>query len=246
MALASACSTSGSRDEEDVLYKMQRRLLELERKVNAPDSAKRFAKGEEKVDQLTNDLNKVRGELDALRIGVTMGEMPGTPIDRDSLAKGVAALAARIHQIEDRQAEMLELISKKAKGESKKDVHLKSLAQVQKSFEEKKYQTIVHSSDSLLAISSLKPEERGEIRYLTAESLFALNKFRDAALEFNHLLVVPGIEVHLPAIKLRLGDCFRKLGDAKAAMIFYKELLRDFPQSKEADAAREQVNQLGG
>jgi TolA-binding protein len=251
----SGCSSSGRTTQEENLYRVQKRLLDLERKVNEDvlgkqkrEGARRQAQGDEKIDQLSNDLNMIRGDVDELRIGVTMGEMPGTPQGNDSLAKSVQALSVRLQEIEHRQLEMLELLDKaKAKGLAKqKEASLKTFAQVRKSFEEKKYQAITHSADVLLAGKALKPEERGEVKRYLAESHFALGKYRDAALEFNQLLVVPGMEIHLPEFKLRLGDCFRNLGDAKAALIFYREILRDHPQSKESSAAKAQVDKMDG
>ncbi len=249
----SACSSSRSTQEEN-LYRVQRRLLDLERKVTDEvlgkqkrEGARRLAQGEEKIDQLSNDLTMIRGEVDELRLGVSMGEMPGTPQGNDSLAKSIQALAARVKELENHQLEMLELIDKtKAKSLAKhKEVNLKNLGQIHKAFEEKKYHAIANSAESLLAGKTLKGEERGEVKRYLAESLFALGKYRDAAIEFNQLLVFPGMEIHQPAFKLRLGDCFRSLGDAKAALIFYREILRDHPHSKEAAAAQEQVNRMG-
>lgn len=252
--LLANCSTTGSNTEEN-LFRVQKRLLELERKVNdevlgkqKQEGARRLARGEEKAEALNTDVMMLRGEVDALRMGVTLGEMPGTPQGTETLAKTVQQLAARLHTLETRQIEMLELLDKtKAKNLAKdKPVTFKNAAQVRKSFEEKKYQAIAQGAEGLLAGSTLKGSEHSEVKHLYAQSLFALGKYRDAALEFNQLLVVPGMEAHLPEIKLRLGDCFRSLGDEKAALIFYRELLRDFPQSKEAENARGYVDKLGG
>lgn len=254
--LNSACSTfRGGPTTEETLYKVQKRLLDLERKVNEDvlgkqqrEGAKRLAQGEERLEQLGTDIDMIRGEIDALRIGVTVGEMPGTPQDQESIAKNVQELSARVQAIEARQIEILELVDKaKAKTLAKgKEPSLKSLAQVRKSFDDKKYQAIVNSAEIILAEGKLKPEEKSELKYLYAQSLFEVGKFRDAAIEYNQLLMVTGMESHIPHIKLRLGDCFRKLGDAKAALIFYRELLRDFPKSKEADQAKAQVDKMGG
>jgi TolA-binding protein len=45
---------------------------------------------------------------------------------------------------------------------------------------------------------------------------------------------------------MRLGDCFRNLGDAGTAKIYYEELIKEFPNSNEASKAKERLAEIGG
>jgi TolA-binding protein len=253
-AILGGCAIGGRSETEENVYKLNRRLYDVERKIadeilgkQKAEGAKRMTQNEARLEQLSTDVNQLKGEVDALRIGVTMGELPGSLQGADSLAKSVQDLNARLQVMEARQMELLELIDKgKAKELAKhKEPTLKNFNQLRKSFDDKKYQAVVANAPILLAGKGLKGEERHTTKLFFADSLYALGKYRDAALEYNQLLVVTGLESHLPGIKLRLGDCFRHLGDTKAALIFYRELLRDYPQSKEAETAKTQVEKIG-
>jgi TolA-binding protein len=45
---------------------------------------------------------------------------------------------------------------------------------------------------------------------------------------------------------MRLGDCFRHLGDNETAKLYYEELIRDFPNTDEAAKAKERLAEKGG
>ena len=46
-------------------------------------------------------------------------------------------------------------------------------------------------------------------------------------------------------IQLRMGDCFRHLGDKKTALVYYSELIDRFPKSSEAKQAETHLKRLG-
>ena len=48
----------------------------------------------------------------------------------------------------------------------------------------------------------------------------------------------------IPLLQLRMGDCFRQLGDTKTALIYYNELLAVYPKSSEAALASSYVKKL--
>ena len=48
----------------------------------------------------------------------------------------------------------------------------------------------------------------------------------------------------LPKLHLRMGDCFRLLGDTKAALVYYKELIEQHPTAKETTYAKKYIPRL--
>jgi TolA-binding protein len=69
---------------------------------------------------------------------------------------------------------------------------------------------------------------------------------RIAALKYNEFLESNPPKNYLPLVKMRLGDCFRNLGDAGTAKIYYEELIKEFPNSNEASKAKERLAEIGG
>jgi TolA-binding protein len=44
---------------------------------------------------------------------------------------------------------------------------------------------------------------------------------------------------------MRIGDCFKNLGDDTTARLYYEELIKEYPKSEEASKARESLAKLG-
>jgi TolA-binding protein len=49
---------------------------------------------------------------------------------------------------------------------------------------------------------------------------------------------------HLAQAKMRMGDCYRHLGDVETAMIYYQEVVRDFPKTEQGIKSKERISQL--
>ena len=77
-----------------------------------------------------------------------------------------------------------------------------------------------------------------------AESTFKLGRIRDAALHFNDLAEAGSDKKYLRLAKLRLGDCFRYLGDKQTARLFYQDVVTNFADSEEAKKAAEKLEAL--
>ncbi len=82
------------------------------------------------------------------------------------------------------------------------------------------------------------------IRYYYSESLFRVGNVREAAISFSELLKKENLGDLGPKVRLRMGDCFRNLGDKKTAEAYYKLLIEKFPQSHESELAKKQIKKL--
>ena len=76
-----------------------------------------------------------------------------------------------------------------------------------------------------------KQSSQYELDYLYAESLFKLGNLKDAAIEFHDFLDSKPPVKYLPHAKMRMGDCYRHLGDKETASIYYEELITEFPKA---------------
>ena len=56
------------------------------------------------MEKMEIDLQKMKGDIDALRVGVMTGQMPGTDPDQEgSIAKTLNELGARLEKVEEDQ-----------------------------------------------------------------------------------------------------------------------------------------------
>lgn len=258
-ACLTACITSKEKkDMQADIFNLQTRLLTLERdfadtlkesKGSADTAVKRIASTRAEVDRLTSDMQKVRGDIDALRIGVVTGKMPGTDAAQEgSVAVTLSKLESRLTNLEQTQTEILEAINKAGvKKNSKKSAARKtstSIGELQESFDAKKYKIVTEDAQRFIKEGDSK--SRAQAYYLLAESYFKLGDMRTAALKFNEFLETDPPKNFIPLAKMRLGDCFRNLGDSGTAKIYYEELINDFPDSNEAAKAKERLAEING
>ena len=249
VALTGCMSNNDGEELRNQLFKAQKRLLQLEETVErAGEETKssgsranqKIATTDLRLNKIDNDFMKIQGELDTLKRGVITGELPGMEQQPDSVAKAISGLEERIGELEKTQMEILVLLKSKKAKKSRKRLPLKNISDLKKAYEKKQYLYVVEDAQKI--ISSLKEEKlNSEARFLYAESLFKLGRLRDAALRFNQLASESVPEGKGSHIAYRLGDCFRLLGDKKAATLFYNEVIKKFPESDEAEAARDQL-----
>lgn len=259
IGLWSCITPTEKKDMQTDIFNVQTRLLTLERQLtdtskeskNTGDTAgKRLASTRTDVDRMQRDIREIRGEIDALRIGVVTGRLPGATTDdqQGSVAGTLARLTQRLDSIEQTQADILDAITKagvKKNPNTKKPngrAAVVSVKDLEGAFEGKRYKQVIDDVPQVLKDSA--PGERERLRYLQAESYFKLGDMRVAALKFNELLDSKPAKDLIPTIKMRLGDCFRNLGDADTAKIYYQELIREFPSTDEASKAKERLAEL--
>ena len=101
---------------------------------------------------------------------------------------------------------------------------------------------MVDDAPQVLATKGLKNADL--IRFYYSESLFRLGNVREAAIAFSELLKKDNLGDLGPKVRLRMGDCFRTMGDKKTAESYYKLLIEKFPQSKESEIAKKLIKKL--
>ena len=216
---------------------------------------------------MQSEIARAKGEIDALKVAVQTGQMPGAEAPAEgSLAHTVANLAARIATLEEAQKQVIDelenlrrtqttnTISKKEKSphkdtakEDKKDDKanppITNMSTLRTAYDKKRYKQISEDGEDVVKKLSSKDKEEGTFIY--AESLFKWGKMREAALKFNELLEMKGVSSkHSAHAKMRLGDAFRHLGDAATAKLYYEELVQKYPNAPEAAKAKERIAEL--
>ena len=257
-AAFSACITpSEKHGMKDDIFNVQTRLLNLERlladtskdaKTSGDSATRRIASTQSELERLSHEMQQVHGEIDALKVGVSTGQMPGVdPATQEhSVAATMAKLSERLDAIETSQQELLDVIKKagqKGAGAKKKDS--KAIAdadELQKAYDKHRYKQIVEDAPKLTRVGAAKDRELA--RFLLASSEFKLGNFQEAALKFSDFLESKPAEKFLPEAKLRLGDCFHRLGDNATARVYYAEVVKEFPASQEAAKATEHIAEM--
>lgn len=261
VVLASACATRAKHAAlESDLFVLKKRMLDIEHSIDttrkehdtkSTTGNKRIASVQNRLAALEAQLQKMTGLLDALKVGVITGRYPGLGAEHESVAGTLSDLQARTGALRATQETLLKefkallaLYDKKKKVKrSKKRKKITSLAGLKTAFGREHYRYVFE--DAQAVIEGLQDQAtRVEAMYLLAESTFKLGKIRDAALYFNDLVDAGGDKKYLRLAKLRLGDCFRHLGDKKTARLFYQDVVSNFATSEEAEQATEKLQAL--
>lgn len=249
---ATACLTpSEKRAMQNDIFTLQTRTVQMESllrdrsndlRTNSDKASKRIASTATELDRLRLDIQIIKGEIDALRVGVQSGQMPDANPNDSSVANTLKSILARMEAIESSQEKLLAIVER-APTPSRTATAKKSTGNLDKDFRAKNWPAVLAlAPQKLKATKNLSKQQK--ILYYFAESLYQTKKVSDAALKFNEYLDAGGTKYKTKA-KLRLGDCFRELGDTATAKTYYEELLRDFPKSKEAAQAKKALRKLG-
>lgn len=258
IGIGSIVSCMSQQDGDELrtgLFKAQKRLLEIEHQMDRSGKAsksettlakKSLASSSLRLNKLEQTLRSMEGELDTLRVGVETGTLPDQKPDSDSIGKKIRSLQERVDKIEKNQLEMLNLLEKNSSSNNKKKKNSRkpvaSYKGLSKVFSDKKYRHVVEDAPNLIKKS--KGARKNTMKYYYAESLYKLGRLKDAALAFNEISKLQQSKTLHPKIQMRMGDCFRHLGDYKAALIYYQELVNSYPKSEEAEWANEQIEIL--
>jgi TolA-binding protein len=232
---------------------VQARLLEIENRFSeqgqkiAAKASIKTATTNNRIERMNQELNKIKGDIDALRVGVVTGQMPGmTSENQTSIASTIDSLSERMAVIEESQANILtaiEALNGPSKDNTSKSTKaIRTFSQLKKAFKDKRYQHVADYGARVIREQS-KIAKKQEAVYLYAESLYKLGRLRDAALKFNEYIELnPGKKA--AHAKMRMGDCFRHLGDKATARIYYEEIIQEFGGSSEATEARKKLAKM--
>ena len=242
------------------LHSLKKRVLELERGLleATEDSAnkgnistKQYTSNRQRLDDMAAKLQTVMGLLDALKVGVITGKYPGLDSSGESIAESISDLQIRATEIEKSHTVLMQefkrLVAlydkKRAVKQNKKRRTITNLKGLRSAFAKQRYLHVFE--DARAIIKRLQAgDNKHEAMYLHAESAFKLGRIRDAALYYNELVERAGDGEYTKTAKVRLGDCFRYLGDVATAKIFYEDIVRSYPQSQEAIRAEEKLQAM--
>jgi TolA-binding protein len=269
LASMAACVTPAEKQQlRDDVFGLQTRVLQMENQLSAQGkeintaTSRQEASVSTRLDKIAIELQRIKGDIDALRIGVTTGQLPGTDPDQEgSVGKTLSQLSERITAVEDNQNKILGVIDKSveagkksdrkddkkdkekaAKAAEKKATALKNLDDMRSAFDKKKYKVIAEEGEKVLAGLKTKKDKQ-EATYIMAESLYKAGNIREAALKYNDYIESKPKE-NMSVALLRMGDCFKQLGDAETAKIYYQELIQKYSNSAEAKQAKDKLAKL--
>ena len=248
------CVSDKMRDD---IFNMQTRLLMIERKVDeggeksksiGDNASKHLASTSVALEELTGEVQRIKGDIEMLKVAVPKGQLPTASSDDESVAKAIERLESRVTALEESEMKILNLLEKNEKGEKDKDKKGKSagsyntLPSIQAAFAKGRFKSIAEEVPAVL--KQYKGEQLHEVKFLLAESLFKLGKMREAVLSYDELIKNKTPASKVPLMYLRVGDCFRHLGDKPTAMVYYKELVGGHPGTNEATKAQEHMKKL--
>ena len=252
-SLNSCMTPSEKRLLKSDVASVQARVLEIENRFSeqgqkiAAKANIKTATTNNRIERMNQELDKIKGDIDALRVGVVTGQMPGmTSENQTSIASTIDNLSERMAVIEESQANILAAIEalngpKNDKTSSSTNA-IRTFNQLKKAFKDKRYQHVADYGARVIREQS-KIAKKQEAVYLYAESLYKLGRLRDAALKFNEYIELnPGKQA--AHAKMRMGDCFRHLGDKATARIYYEEIIQEFGGSSEAKEARKKLAKM--
>ena len=115
----SGCFTPAKEQEiKGDIFNLQTRVLQVEEYLSKKSEDKtefKVASTQTRMDQLQLEIQRMQGDIDALRVGVTTGKIPGTDEKNPpegSVAQTINGMQSRLETIEESQAEILAAISK--------------------------------------------------------------------------------------------------------------------------------------
>ena len=248
--LAISCVTPNEKVQmQDDIGNLQGRLVAVEQKLNiqvpkqSTKNSRNMASISSKLDKQNIEIQKMQGDIDALKVGVRTGQLPGQDPSQDSVAKTLSSILARLDKLEENQKALVDSIETgKSPKKNSKDAPVKSLRGLRKAFSAKRYKDVTQSASTVYNKMRTKTSKL-EVIYIEAESLYKMGQIREAALKFNEYLEMKP-KYNIAKVKNRLGDCFRHLGDKSTAKLYYQEVISDFKGSKDAKIAKERLAKL--
>ncbi len=200
------------------------------------------------IDAQNVEIQKLAGEIDRLRVGILTGQLPGQAEDEPSLAKSLDALETKVRALEDSRDSILSAIkdggTEKSTPAQDSDPSLTNLAAFKAAFKKKRYKAISSDFRTFLKQRKSSVSDKEAVLFLAGESLFKLGQISEAALTFNEFVENYKKSSSLPTAKLRLGDCFRLLGEKSTSKLYYQDVVSSFPDSAEATTAKEKLAEL--
>ncbi len=248
-----------SRSTENDIASLKSRMIQLENTINSGKTSyaeksdldsKNILAISSSIEEINIQLQKINGDLDYIKTAIKLSGDSYSEGDKESsfdssmpIGEVVASLNQKVTSLEEAHSTLLETIkSQLGSSSSSKSgkTTLKSASDVQQAYAQKKYSLISNEAPDLYKKVKGK-QEKADILYYLAESLFKQGQLNESALKFNELVE---LKQKVSTAKLRLGDVFYKLGDRSTAKLYYQDLVDNHPKSKEARSAKEKLDMI--
>lgn len=196
------------------------------------------------MERIQQDLKRIRGDIDTLKVGVNMGQMPGqeTPPE-GSVAAQLADMRSRLEALETRVTELATSGGGSGggkKGDKKDSASVNADADsLEKAYDRKHFKEVVQDAPSVL--KKLKGKDKERVLTIYGESLIRVGKHKEAALQFNEILEGKPNDKTAAFAKLKVADCFKAMGDKDTSKLFYEEVISKYPDSPEAAKAKKSI-----
>ena len=230
-----SCMTSRKEaDLREQIWKLKNRVAHLEDKFEKREAldaaiAKTNKESKETLNRAISAIREAKSSVQYAR-----GEIEELQIKLDQkVAKRMVQLEREVSDLGSRIAS--KIVESKVKESNSGPKTKLSMTKVYKKarskFQKKDYKGVVEKLKKFEVLFK-KYKSLDEVLYLRAESLYKLKKYRKAALDFNKILGSYSKSSFAPISKMRMGDCYRVLGDNETAEIYYKEFLEQYSKSK--------------
>lgn len=190
------------------------------------------------VERLNQEMKRMKGDIDTLRVGVTMGQLPGQEAPAEgSLMARLADIQARLDAMDTRITDIQNAApaGKSPRKSDKTSVNADSDS-LRKAFDRKHYNEVIEDAPAVL--KKLKGKDRESVLGIYGDSLMKVGKHKEAALQFNEIVESKPTDKAAANAKLKLAECFKAMGDKETSKLFYEELVAKYPDSPEAAKAK--------
>jgi TolA-binding protein len=264
LSLTGCMTPAEERQLKDDIFSLQTRLVAMEGQVGnqskeiTSQASRQEASVSTRLDKISIEIQRIKGDIDSLRVGVVTGQLPGGAegTQETSASKNMTDIVARIDAIEENQNRIIAAIDKaietkkpekksesaESKERKESEAKLKTFKDMKTAFDNKNYKLIADHGEKLVGTFKQKKTKQ-EATFMLAESYYKSGNIREAALRYDEYLESKPTE-NLSFSLLRMGDSFKQLGDAETAKIYYQELIQKYGKSEEAKQARDKLSKL--
>jgi len=238
-------SATGCVSQGDFL-RLQERVAESHaRDGNAPDPFARIAQLSSDVDSLREEVRDLQGELELARkeAADALAEVRQT---RSVIAEGAAASSAAAAQDQAEAQAAAEAATADAGPETARDQELAGYQEALELWRGDDYKGCIDRFTSFLQTYP-KSGYADDAAYWLADCTYKNDEFKRAVVRFNAVVSVYPDSPKAPDALYRQGESLLKLGPKfhEAARTVFKNVQKEYPDSKRATEAAEQLERLG-
>ena len=251
----SGCITpKQKKDMDEDIFRLQTRVLQLESNVANTHTAdqkagemhhKNLATTSSDLERINVEVKRMKGDIDALKVGVQTGQMPGQETSQEgSLAAQLTEIRTRLEAVESQQKDLLAAMGNghptKKKPSDKNDTPASSANadpdSLKTAFDRKHYKEVAEDAPAVL--KRAKGKDKEDVLMMYGESLMKLGRQKEAAVQFGDLIDLKPGDKQTAIAKLRLGDAFKALGDKDTSKLFYEEVSTKYAGTPEGEKAK--------